>query len=266
MVYTLLGEGLTLTALEPLFEATENVATEIGSCAAKLQRHCRALKRAAVEGQPAKIKKAAEQIRKNIDELNDLGSKTERTYSLSEDETRNYLRDGYRDELTATARSVGIKLHELDDRLAAFPVVVQILPAQAAVRIGSRTISSLRPSVVASQIAKERSRPQVRPERFIEILYKCYKLVCSDRTISAQLIRVYEALTLLPQTRESYSKADFGRDIHLLATSNVRQTANEVAVSFPSATAAVGGNNTFVVVPDSGMPVYYTAIRFDGPT
>ncbi|HUP82324.1 MAG TPA: hypothetical protein VM260_27470, partial [Pirellula sp.] len=73
----------------------------------------------------------------------------------------------------------------------------------------------------------------------------------------------YDALTVLPDARASYSKADFIRDVHLLATSAVRQTSTGATVVVTGATGAVGNANAFVVVPPTGMPVYYSGIRFE---
>lgn len=254
-----------MPSYEAVFQNAEAVATELATVAAKLQRFSRAMGKAAVEGSPAKIRQAIDQIQQAAGEVERLKSIASEAWSFSDEDVRAHLDNAYTDELIAATKSLGIKLTRLEDRLAAFPVVVQILPNQRAIRIDAARVTSLRPSAVAKRIEDQIKKSRIRPERFIEILYKGYQLVSGEKGGSGvPLVEIYDALTLLPDARDSYSRAEFARDVYLLATSDVRATKSGATASFPAATGTRGGKSTLTVVPPSGMPKYYYGLRFEG--
>ncbi len=241
------------------------VATEMEDAAKQLQRAARAMGKAALEGNPAKMRQAMTQVRQASDESGRVGAKIDQDWPLSDEDVTAYLEKGFVNELIAATKSLGITLSRLEDRLAAFPVIVQILPTQRAVRLDAIRLTSLRPSVVAERIRTQIKKARSRPEQFIEILFKTYKLVSDGRADKGvTLVDVYDALTLLPDARRSYSKAEFARDVYLLDTSRVRVTNSGATVSFPSATGTRGASRTLLVVPPDGMPKYYYGLRFQG--
>ncbi|MGI8980892.1 MAG: hypothetical protein ACR2FY_16815 [Pirellulaceae bacterium] len=232
--------------------------------ATKLLRLSRGMGKAAAEGSPAKLRQLIEQIQVAAGEVEKVTCKVCQSWSDSDEDVSEHLKGGYTDELIAATKSLGISLTRLDDRLAAFPVVVQILPKQRAVRIDKIRLTSLRPSTVAKKIESQIKKSHIRPEQFIEILHKCYQFVGGEKKGGGvPLVEIYDALTMLPDARESYSRAEFARDVYLLDNSRVRSTKSEARVSFPSGTGTRGGKS-ITVVPPSGMPKYYYGLRFEG--
>jgi hypothetical protein len=168
--------------------------------------------------------------------------------------------------LVALAKSQRLDLHQLDDRLVAFPVVVQIQPAQRSLRISGKRVSALRPSRVLDAVRRHTRNAGTRPQQFIEILYRAYRICARTGETGARLADLFEILTLHPETRRSYGTADFARDLFLLDSSDVSATRSGARVSFPSATGTKAGRGVFTVIPTSGMPKQYYGIRFEEET
>lgn len=220
--------------------------------------------RAASEGNALKVRDAATQIEQLTAETQEAGGLVADAWKLSDADLITYLQSDFPADLVQAAAALGITLNKLDDRLAAFPVVVSVLANQRIIKLNSKRHASLRPSVVAEKIKLQIGKAKSRPEQFIEILYKAYRYVIREHPESgAMLVDLYEALTILPESRRSYEKAEFIRDVHLLDVSNVHTTKSGASVSFPAATGT-RGNKSFQVIPPDGMPKSYYGVRFEG--
>ncbi|MCX7621938.1 MAG: hypothetical protein N2037_13980, partial [Acidimicrobiales bacterium] len=188
-----------------------------------------------------------------------------RSWVVREDEIERYLANGYQAELIAQGRNSGVTISPLDDRLMAFPVVIQIQPKRWALRLDRKRVTALRPSRVVDAIRSHQKRPAAKPEQIIEMLYRAYRRMVDDTLgKGVTLVELYDVLTLHPEAKRAYSKADFTRDVFLLDTSGLRKTRTGAVVSFPAATGTKGSSKVLTIVPSGGMPKHYYAIRFEG--
>lgn len=258
-----------MSSFELTCQNAELAAKSVESAAKQLQRLAKAMAKAAAEGNPARIRQAVGQIGDSIDALGPLKQSVSDAWPYSDDDMAAYLDADFVDDLIAAASAADILLTRLDDRLAAFPVIVQVLPRQSAVRVDAQRLASLRPSVVAECIRRRMKKSPVKPEQFIELLYKAYRLVARDsqRDSGAVLLHVYDALTLHPDARRAYDKAEFFRDVYLLDESNVRETKSGARLTIPGAsTGSREASRTIVVVTPEGKPRYYYGVRFEEAT
>ncbi len=251
-------------SFEQVCADSEIAAAELEGLAKRLQRAAKAMKKAAEEGNPAKVHQSMSQLQLLAAETNQAFRSMEVAWSVSDEEIMAYLEKDFSNDLIESSEKLQVKLSRLDDRLAAFPVIVQVLAGQKSIKVNARRHGSLRPSVIAAKIKVElEKKPGGRPEQFIEILNRAYQLVVGTETNKgAVLIELYDALTLLPDARRSYEKTDFYRDVYRLDASGVRKTRAGANVTFPAATGARSGRSFTVVGPDQ-LPKCYYAVRFE---
>lgn len=242
-----------------------DAAIEAERAAKRLVAATRAMAKAAAEGNHTKLRQSAAAVGEAAGSASDASRAASQAWSHSDDEVTNYLAGGYEDELITAASTQGVTLSRLDDRLAAFPVVVQVQPGARSVRLDTTRLVSLRPSVVTERIKAQQKKTSTKPERFIEVLFKAYEqLVGGDIGKGVTMAAVHDLLTILPDAKRTYGKAEFARDVFLLDASSVQTTKKGHRVSFPAATGTKGGS-AFVVVPPDGMPKHYYGLRFEEP-
>lgn len=243
----------------------EDTAAELEKAAKRLVAAARSLSKAAAEGNHAKLRQTVAAVADAAAAADVQARAAAGAWTHGDDEIATYLSDGYEQELIDAAAAQGVTLSRLDDRLAAFPVVVQVLPNQRSVRLDTTRLATLRPSVVAERIKAQQKKASTKPDRFIEVLFKAYStLVDGEIGRGVTMAAVHDLLTILPDAKRSYGKAEFARDVFLLDTSSVRETKKGHRVSFPAATGTKGGS-AFVVVPPDGMPKHYYGLRFEEP-
>ena len=253
----------------PLFEDhcknAEANATDVENLAKQMLRAAKALKKAAAEGSPNKIRAAALQVDEAVNKVGKVEPTTNRAWPLSDSELTDLLDGPYVDQLIGAASAAGVPMSRLDSgRLAAFPVIVHVLSSQRAIRLDGARLTGLRPSVVVEVIRSKLKKPHSHPDKFIEVLFKAYQLVVGENLErGTTLLNVYDALTLLPESRNNYGKAEFTRDVYELELSSVRRTKSGAAVSFPSATGTKSKSETLQIISPEGMPKYYYGIRFE---
>jgi hypothetical protein len=247
----------------------EDEAAAASRAARQLDKAIRALGRAARTGEATKLRRAAEAIPKAAAEAAEAARRAAASWPYDDDAVSAYLQDGYEAELVATAREAGLELTPLDDRWAAFPVVVRVVPGRRSVVLDRATVRALRPTAVVAAITARRGRPSTRPQDFIEVLHRAAVRVAggdADRMRrGVELADVYDTLTLLPEARRAYSKADFARDLFLLDTSGLHQTRSGVDVRLSGSTGTKGGSRVFSVVPPDGPPRNYRYVRVEEP-
>lgn len=244
----------------------EAAAKSVESAAKQIQRLAKTMAKSAAEGNPTRIRQAVSQICDSIQELARLQPEVEGAWTYSDEDITAYLNNEFVEELIAAASAIDVRLTRLDDRLTAFPVIVQVLPKQSAVRVDAQRFASLRPTVVAESIRQRMKKSHVKPERFIELLYKAYRLVAGagQRDTGAVLLDVYDALTLHPDARSAYDKVEFFRDVYLLDASGLRVTKSGAVLTIPGAsTGSRAASKTVAVVSPDGAPKYYYGVRFE---
>jgi hypothetical protein len=250
------------------FAAVERACASLRELLAAAGRQERALAKAAHEGDLAKLHKATEALGELGLTVAESVHAATSAWPLSATEEEQYLDDpgGYEQELTSVALKAGVRLDRLDDRLSAFPVLVKIQAAQRQLRLDAKRIAALRPSVVAERLrTAQRAKARLSPERFIETLFAAYRHVVPADAIgrSIRLTDIYDALTIHPEMRKSYDKAEFTRDVHGLDRSAINRTKQGFVMSLPSATAERSRAGVLSIVGADGRIFNYSGIRFE---
>ncbi|HEX2515598.1 MAG TPA: hypothetical protein VH257_12900 [Chloroflexota bacterium] len=193
------------------------------------------------------------------------------------DEEGFFAGGAYTRELVAAAAVAGLRLHEQDERLYAYPAIVQVVPGERAVLIDRRRERRLRPSVLARQLKALQERPaRFRPQTFLEALYGAYQIAVEQAVARrgpqhvspgavVRLLDLYGLLTLLPGQSREYSRLEFARDVYLLEQSGETTTRGGQRASFPSSTGTRRSAGTLRVVARDGRERLYYGVTFRGP-
>lgn len=186
-------------------------------------------------------------------------------------DSENYIASrAYPEEILETAREMGLKIFEQDERLYCYPFLIRILPNELAVQIDKTKEKRLRPSTLVSHLKALQNKPvRFKPEAFLESLFLAYETLIRSRGkdqvgkgIVITLLEIYRLLTLLPGQAKEYSRQEFARDIYLLDRSGVTTTKKGVVVSFPASTGTRWTTGTIRVVTQEGQDKRYYGISF----
>ncbi|MCL4686402.1 hypothetical protein KJ059_16815 [Myxococcota bacterium] len=252
-----------MSQFERACEELESMAQQFSKAARQADRIAGQLRKAGEAGDHAKIQAARDQLREALVAVGASGHRAADCWPFDDASLQRFLEADYERELVALAKSQRLELHAMDDRLVAFPVVLQLQPTQRSVRISGKRTAALRPSRVLDAVRRQTRNAGTRPQQFIEMLYRAYHLCTRTGEMGARLADLFETLTLHPETRRSYGAADFARDLYLLDSSDVSETRSGARVSFPAATGTKAGRGVYTVIPSSGMPKQYYGIRFE---
>ena len=190
------------------------------------------------------------------------------SWPFAEEAEVAYLREEYEAELLAAAHAAGLQMDQRDGRLLAFPSVVRILASDRSIKVDQKRVAALRPSrVIADLKANQAKKPKMATDRFLESLFRAYRLVAGASSVGTvvPLAAVYDALTLLPSTAADYGHSEFARDLFMLDRGGVTQTKAGASVSLPASTGTKGGKGTFSVIAPDGQLVTYFGLRFEMP-
>jgi len=106
------------------------------------------------------LAKAIEDARQAVDE-------TRQAWPFSAGSEEAYLREQYLDELLTHGEKAGLQMHRRETGLLVPPCVVRVLPNERAVRIGTRRLSTLRPSILIANLrTTQAEKPKVNSQRF----------------------------------------------------------------------------------------------------
>jgi hypothetical protein len=255
------------TSLEGQLSRTQADADEALRALANVARELRRLKKAATSGSVRELRGALQAAQERASALAEAVGRVRDGWQLDE---REYLESGgYKAELLAAAAERGLRLYEQDERIIGYPSVIRILAADCAIDIDRKRERRLRPSLIASYLRDLQTRPPRFPaERFLEALFRAYKLVLAERGrphgATVSLLRVYQVLTLLPGQSRDYAKQEFVRDVYLLDASGVKETSDGYRVRFPASSGTRTSATLSTVTKTGELKVYY-GIAFDGP-
>lgn len=255
-----------MTTFERGFADAERAATSVTEASKAVDRAAKQMLKAAKEGDIAKLRKASEGLASALEVARQDVANARNAWPFSPDEETYYLRDGYEAELLEEAKAKGLQIHRQDERLVAFPSVIQIIPGDRAVNIDRKKISTMRPSWLVSFLkANQTKKARFASNRFLEALYSAYKLHIGGRDGMGKVVSlsgIYETFTLLPGANSDYGRSDFGRDLFLLDRSGLRETRSGASFSLPASTGTRGGKGLFSFVAPDGERVSYYGIRF----
>ncbi len=254
-----------MSKLEQACADLERRSRELAVAAKQVDRIANRLRNASAIGDHGAIGSATNELGEALAGLEVVGQVCQGGWPFDDAEITAYLETTYQKDLVQAGSDSEVPIRPLDDRLAAFPVIIQIQPAQRSVKLDSARVSGLRPSHVVRQITAKQKNAGAKPQQFIELLYRAYQRAIATSALGVKLLDLYELLTLHPEARRAYSRAAFQRDVFLLDASGIRITKSGASVSF-SAAAGVKRGQGYVFLPPSGTPKYYLYVRFQEET
>jgi hypothetical protein len=249
------------------FAETQRAAESSTRAATAVVTLAKQLRKAARLGDIAAIRRLTERMVAASEAAREEVANARTTWPFSPDEEEAYLRDSYEEELLEAAAAVGLRIDRRDGALVSFPSIVRILPQARALRVDRRKTAVLRPSTVVDTLrANQTKKPAFATERFLESLYRSYRLIVGrhGHGTVAPLTTVYDSLTLLPGASADYGASDFARDLYLLDRSGLTRTKSGARVSLPASTGTKTARGVFTFVAPDGQLLAYYGIRFDG--
>lgn len=201
----------------------------------------------------------------------DVGNATVSWHSSDTDEALYFAEGGYQSELLAAAQAEGLQMSAEDGLLVSYPSLIKIDANRRCVLIDRKPWKAIRPSVLTAHLRAVQSRPpRFKPAQFLESLYSAWEyararqlLVHGRKPIDVVHVRdIYAALTIAPGSAREYSKPEFGRDLYLLESSNIRQTRKGARVRFARSTGTKSAGFITVVAED-GRRVDYSGVGFE---
>ncbi len=251
-------------------EAAARAALESASDLAKVARR---LQKAAKDGNITAMKRMQDELVARSTHITRSVSEVASSWPFSTDDEEEYIRTDYLSELHRAALDLGATTYQRDGRLIVQPAIVQVLPADRAVRVDRKKVSTIRPSHLAAILLTNQRRPGGhRAQPFLEALYRVYrelgKTDSSGRLLNGELerterlSRIYRLFTSLPGTARDYTGTDFARDIYLLQSNGLTHTRSGAVVSFPASTGTRSARDLFTFIGSDGQDVQYYGIRF----
>lgn len=257
-----------MSTFEQGFADVERAAAAVAKASGVLVTLAKQIRKAAQEGDIAKIRKVSERLTVALDAVQQESANTRSAWPFNPEEEEAYLREEYEQELLNVAGTEGLQIRRQDERLVVYPSVLRILPAERAVRIDrNKKVPTVRPTkLVAILKANQTKKPRFASERFLASLYRAYRLLTEKDGAGATipLHRIYEAFTLLPGAAPEYDRSDFCRDLFHLDRSGLTETRSGAKFSLPASTGVKGAKakTTFSFVASDGENIIYYAIRF----
>lgn len=256
-----------MSTFEHGFADVERTATAAAKASGILGKWAKQMQKAAQDGDIAKIRKASERLSVALEAARQECANTKSAWPFTPEAEEAYLREEYERELLDVAGAEALQIRRQDERLVVYPSVLRIIPAERAVSIDRNKVPTIRPSkLVAMLKANQTKKPRFASERFLEALYRAYRLltVKDGAGTTIPLHRIYEALTLSPGAAAEYNRSDFGRDIFLLDRSGLTQTRSGAKFSLSASTGIKGakGKTIFLFIAPDGETVPYYGIRF----
>ncbi len=261
-----------MISFEQAFSDTEQAADSTLKSASGLMARVRALKKAAREGNIARVRREQHRLGEALSALRQEVVNSSSSWPFQEEEEEQYLGDHYADELRRAAEEMNLNIYERDGNLISYPSIVRVLPGDRAVKVDRKKESNIRPSHLAGLLLKNQQKSSsFSSARFLESLYRVYSDIVSgessDRMVDGSgrvvpLARIYSLLTSLPGSSREYDRTDFARDIYILESEGPRSTRRGAVVSFPSSTGTKSQSNVFSFIGPDGQGVEYYGIRF----
>lgn len=263
-----------MAELEQAFGDTEKAAQAARKSAAAVVSRAGALAKAAQTGNVAAIKRGQKDLDAALETLRQEVANTRSCWPFAEAEERRLFAQDYARELRDAAAKTGLEMHERDGRLIAYPSVLRVLPAECAVRVDRKKISTVRPTYLASLLRENQGKTgRFPPQRFLECLYNVYADITNESSADmlsesagrvVPLARIYKLMTALPGAARDYDRGDFARDLYALDMEGPRRTRSGATVSFPSSTGTKRAGDLFSFIGPDGNSVDYYGIKFAG--
>lgn len=257
------------TTFESGFAETEKAAATASKTAAALKAAAGALQKAASVGDIGKMRRAVDRLREAANAVDQAAANAREAWPFSPADEEEYLRGGFRREITEAAKTVGISMFSRDDDLVAFPCILRIDAVGRSIRIDRARHPELRPQHLLGILRAARtSRQRLDSQQFLDVLFLAYRELTAheDFGTTVPLARIYKTITLLPWVARDYSRQEFARDLLVLNASGVHATRQGCGVMFPGSTAIrISPGDTFATVDEQGETITFYGIRFTKP-
>lgn len=249
------------------FADVERAAIAATKAAQNLVTLTKSLAKAAKEGDLSALERVTGRLDAALATVRQEVANARTAWPLSAEEVDRYLSSEYGAELLEAARAADLAMSERDGRYVAFPSIIRVMPGERAIRIDKKRLTGIRPSRVAAVLKGEQAKkPRFPVERFLESVYRAYRLVAAGHIGKTVLLDdIIAAFTLRPGSNAEYDQNDFARDLYALDRSGIRQTKAGARVSLPAATGTKGQKGVLTFVGPDGDLVTYYGIRFEEP-
>ena len=254
------------------FGAVEAAAGYTAAEAAALAKAAKQLLKAAQDGNIGQLRRHGIRLTELLSSVTGHVERASASWPFDVEDERAYLEQRFGAELRAEADRIGLTITPDDERLVCSPSIIQVNPAARAVTIDGRKRSAIRPSKLAADLhAIQQAGPRGNPQRFLEALYKAYRILAPspppDSLVQSghlvPLQEVYDLLTTLPGSGRQYSKTDFARDLYVLDSSAVDTIrSGDARVSFHGSTIVRQGRRGFSFADRAGKRFTYYFIQF----
>ncbi len=180
------------------------------------------------------------------------------------------LADGsYLAELKAEAAAQGVVLSERDGRLTAFPVLLRVLPQQAAIRLGGRMERRLRPSHLVRDLRRRQATATFNAGAFLAMLFRAYAWAASrsdpgwrpETFGDGPVVTLAEIQELLSLGGADHPPEAFAVDLLRLDRAPDTRTRQGHRFSLPASTGTKG-RGRIGVYDEAGVEHVYYGIRF----
>ncbi len=261
-----------MASFEQACSDTEKAAEATRKSAARVVSQARALVNAARTGNITRLGRCQKELNEGLTALQQDVSNAGSCWPFSDEEEQGLLGSEYADELRAAAATRGLKIQERDGELISYPSIVRVIPAERAVRVDKKKVSTTRPSYLVRILwENQRRSSSFSSQRFLESLYAVYNEVAGETSQDilpdggrvVPLARIYKLMTSLPGSAREYGRSDFARDLYILESKGPRRTRNGTTVSFSSSTGArKRSSDLFSIIGPDGDSAEYYGIRF----
>jgi len=255
-------------SLEKALAKTESDADAAFRAATTTVSSLKKFRAAAHSGDLRELRKTIEAADQAITALRQQFANAKEGWDFDEEA---YLSGGdFLSEILQTAKQMGVKVFEQDDRLYCYPFLVRILPNERAILIDKKRERGLRPSIFVNHLRELQNKPvRFRSEAFLESLCSVYRTAVKTRGKDRQgkaavipLMEIYGLLTPLPGQSREYSRQEFGRDLYLLDQSGVTTTRDGKLVSLHAARGNESVSRVIPIVTRDGQMKRYYGISF----
>jgi len=234
--------------------------------AAALLGRVRGLRKRVVAGDIAQLPAQLEQAGTL---LAPVGTALEATHSALEYDVGVALADGtYLRELKAEAAAQGVVLAERDGRLTAFPVLLRLQAAQAALRIGGKMERRLRPSLVVRELRRRQASEVFNAPAFLNMVFRAYAWAARgeagwrpERIGDGPVVALSEILDILTLGGGEHPPEAFGVSLLRLDRAPDTRTRQGHRFALPASTGTKG-RGRIGVYDEAGVEHVYYGIRF----
>jgi hypothetical protein len=263
-----------LSEFEQALERLDSDTAAVQKAAATVAGASKRLAAAAKAGDGAAIDRAFGDCGRAVDALQAQLNNTRSGWNF---DWRGHIEsERFKRELLEAASEAGLIIHEQDGRIFSYPVLVRILTGGdlGTVSVDRKRMRTIRPSHLVALLKTLRDRPpKAKNEEFLKSLYAAYGWATQRDDGStpwgpvAELVDLYEILTLFPGQTRDYSRQEFTRDLYLLDRSDIRATRDGARFELSASTGTKGSRSRFLtIVGEDGEEKAYYGISFARPT